>query len=121
VTRPALPVVLGRRAAAQIEEVARWWAAAFLTATPRPPAVDPGARVFFGRRLTLPAENEAFGLLRVWHGSPHQIEQRLQVKKKGLYDVAYGLKLEAHTYERVLQAFLQVTDGESPGQVPSRL
>lgn len=26
-TRPALPVVVGRRAAAQIEEVARWWAA----------------------------------------------------------------------------------------------
>jgi len=68
--------------------------------------------------------------------SPHQIarfidwleaqaarhyEQRLQLKLKGHYDVAYGLKLEAHTYERVLHAFLQVIDGQSPGQVPSRL
>jgi plasmid stabilization system protein ParE len=26
VTRPALPVVIGRRAVAQVEEVARWWA-----------------------------------------------------------------------------------------------
>jgi hypothetical protein len=48
-------------------------------------------------------------------------KQRLQVQEKGLLDVAYGLKLEAHTYERVLHAFLQVIDGESPGQVPSRL
>jgi hypothetical protein len=35
--------------------------------------------------------------------------------------LAYGLKLEAHTYERVLHAFWQFIDGESPGQVPSRL
>ena len=38
-----------------------------------------------------------------------------------MLDVAYGLKLEAHTYERVLHAFWQVIDGQSPGQVPSRL
>jgi hypothetical protein len=48
-------------------------------------------------------------------------EQRLQVTRQGLLDVAYGLKLEAHTYERVLHAFWQVIDGESPGRVPSRL
>jgi hypothetical protein len=68
--------------------------------------------------------------------SPHQIarfigwlemqaarhyEQRLVVRREGHYDVAYALKLEAHTYERVLHAFLQVMDGESPGLVPSRL
>ena len=51
----------------------------------------------------------------------HHYEQRQKVRQKGLYDVAYGLKLEAHTYERVLHAFWQVIDGESPGQVPSRL
>ena len=51
----------------------------------------------------------------------HHYEQRLQVRRKGLYDVAYGLKLEAHTYERVLHAFWQIIDGESPGQVPTRL
>jgi hypothetical protein len=68
--------------------------------------------------------------------SPHQIarfigwlesqaarhyEQRLQLKLEGRYDVAYGLKLEAHTYERVLHASWQVIGGESPGQVPTRL
>ena len=67
--------------------------------------------------------------------SPHQIarfidwlesqaarhyEQRIQVTRKGMTDVAYGLKLEAHTYERVLYAFLQVIDGRSPGQAPRR-
>ena len=68
--------------------------------------------------------------------SPHQIarfidwlesqaarhyEQRREVKDKGMSDVAYGLKLEAHTYERVLHAFWRVIDGESPEQAPSRL
>jgi hypothetical protein len=48
-------------------------------------------------------------------------EQRLQLKREGQHDVAYGVKLEAHTYERVLHAFLQVIDGESPGPVPTRL
>jgi len=48
-------------------------------------------------------------------------EQRLQVQEKGNLDVAYHLKLEAHTYERVLHAFLQVIDGQPPGDVPSRL
>jgi hypothetical protein len=48
-------------------------------------------------------------------------EQRSQVRQKGLYDVAYGLKLEAHTYERVLRAFWQIIDGETPGRVPERL
>jgi hypothetical protein len=51
----------------------------------------------------------------------HHYEQRLQVRRDGLYDVAYGLKLEAHTYERVLRAFWQIICGESPGQVPTRL
>lgn len=51
----------------------------------------------------------------------HHYEQRLKVREKGLYDVAYGLKLEAHTYERVLHAFWQIIDGDSPGQVPTRL
>lgn len=68
--------------------------------------------------------------------SPHQIarfidwlesqaarhyQQRLELKLKGQYDVACGLKLEAHTYERVLHAFLQVIDGQSPGRVPTRI
>ena len=48
-------------------------------------------------------------------------EQRLQVQRKGNLDVAYHLKLEAHTYERVLHAFLQVIDGRSPEELPSRL
>jgi hypothetical protein len=51
----------------------------------------------------------------------HHYEQRLQLKREGRFDVAYGLKLEAHTYERVLHAFWQIIDGGSPGQVPSRL
>jgi hypothetical protein len=68
--------------------------------------------------------------------SPHQIarfigwlesqaarhyEQRRRLKQEGRYDVAYGLKLEAHTYERVLHAFWQIIDGESPGRIPTRL
>jgi hypothetical protein len=48
-------------------------------------------------------------------------EQRLHVQERGNLDVAYHLKLEAHTYERVLHAFLQVIDGQSPGELPSRL
>ena len=55
-----------------------------------------------------------------WQAARHY-EQRREVKEKGMSDVAYGLKLEAHTYERVLHAFWQVIDGESPGRVPSRL
>jgi len=55
-----------------------------------------------------------------WQAARHY-EQRLQVTRKGMLDVAYGLRLEAHTYERVLHAFWQVIDGESPEQVPSRL
>jgi hypothetical protein len=55
-----------------------------------------------------------------WQAARHY-EQRREVKDKGMLDVAYGLKLEAHTYERVLHAFLQVIDGESPGAVPTRL
>jgi hypothetical protein len=31
------------------------------------------------------------------------------------------VKLEAYTYERVLHAFWQIIDGESAGQVPTRL
>jgi hypothetical protein len=55
-----------------------------------------------------------------WQAARHY-EQRLKVKDAGHSDIAYGLKLEAHTYERVLHAFWQVIDGESPEQVPSRL
>ena len=55
-----------------------------------------------------------------WQATRHY-EQRLEVQRKGNLDVAYHLKLEAHTYERVLHAFLQVVDGVSPGEVPSRL
>ena len=48
-------------------------------------------------------------------------EQRLRLRAEGRYDVAYGVKLEAHTYERVLHAFWQIIDGEWPGKVPTRL
>ena len=51
----------------------------------------------------------------------HHYEQRTRLKQEGRYEVAYGLKLEAHTYERVLHAFWQIIDGESPGHVPTRL
>jgi len=65
--------------------------------------------------------------------SPHQIarfidwldaqaashyEQRLRLKAQGRDDIAYGLKLEAHTYERVLDAFWQVVDGGPPRPGP---
>ncbi len=54
-----------------------------------------------------------------WQAARHY-EQRLELKSQGRSDIAYGLKLEAHTYERVLHAFWQVIDGETPEQVPSR-
>jgi hypothetical protein len=68
--------------------------------------------------------------------SPHQIarfidwlewqvdrhyEQRLRLKREGRDEIAYTVKVEAHTYERVLHAFWQVIDGREPEQVPSRL
>jgi len=55
-----------------------------------------------------------------WQAARHY-EQRLQVQEKGKLDVAYHLKLEAHTYERVLHAFLQVIDGRAPEELPDRL
>jgi hypothetical protein len=55
-----------------------------------------------------------------WQATRHY-EQRTAVQAKGDLNLAYGLKLEAHTYERVLHAFWQVLDGELPEQVPSRL
>jgi hypothetical protein len=51
----------------------------------------------------------------------HHYQQRVKLKMEGRYDIAYGLKLEAHTYERVLHAFWQIIDGESPGKAPTRL
>ena len=51
----------------------------------------------------------------------HHYEQRSRLKQAGRSDIAYGLKLEAHTYERVLHAFWQIIDGEWPGRVPTRL
>jgi hypothetical protein len=35
-------------------------------------------------------------------------------------ELAYGLKLEAHTYERVRTAFLDVLAGQTPERVPPR-
>ena len=54
-----------------------------------------------------------------WQAARHY-ERRRELKSRGHSDIAYGLKLEAHTYERVLHAFWQVIDGETLEQVPSR-
>ena len=98
--------------------------------SPRIPAVDPRGTCRAVRCAIMQRDAVIASL------SPHQVvrfidwlesqaarhyEQRRQVKEKGLLDVAYGLKLEAHTYERVLHAFWQVIDGEKPERLPTRL
>jgi hypothetical protein len=45
--------------------------------------------------------------------------QRAAVKQHNT-DLAYCLKLEAHTYERVRTAFVDVLSGLPPGVVPPR-
>jgi hypothetical protein len=47
--------------------------------------------------------------------------QRAEVTARGGGgDLAYCLKVEAHTYERVRTAFLDVLGGGTPGSVPPR-
>jgi hypothetical protein len=54
-----------------------------------------------------------------WQATRHY-EQRAKLKDQGHSDIAYGVKLEARTYERVLTAFWQVHDGKTPEHMPSR-
>ena len=54
-----------------------------------------------------------------WQADRHY-EQRLELRKSGRFDIAFGVKLEAHTYERVRTAFLEVLSGHMPGTCPSR-
>lgn len=50
----------------------------------------------------------------------HYAQRATVCEKGGSTEVAYCLKLEAHTYERVRTAFIQVLSGEPPSQVPPR-